>query len=259
MFLINGTLEFWPKDNLLLSHRNRNISSTLSGPATRCLTLLLQKAPEIVSPEEFFDVVWKPEGMIVPPNTLYQNISLIRRGIKNVTGDDFQVVETVLKKGFKINEEAEIAEFPELTDPDNAFPGHTNDDQNMRLDSDSRGHAVLLRDVFLMVSLLFISVVGFWGLQYFSQSSRDKGNSFFSPYTISEDRDGCHFLRKEDSLTYQALFSSEQFSLDCKRFPWVYVTRYHYIPTSSVIGCEKSPESSPRVNCVSVIFREGIK
>lgn len=258
MFLINGTLEFWPENNLLLSHRNRNISSTLTGPATRCLTLLLQKAPEIVSPEEFFDVVWKPEGMIVPPNTLYQNISLIRRGIKNVTGDDFQVVETVLRKGFKINEEADIAEFPELTEPDNAFPGHTNDDQNMGAETGSR-EAVLSRDVFLMVTLLFASLVGFWGVQYFSQSSPEKEASFFSTFTFSEEKDGCHFLRKDDSLPYQQLFSPDQFRLDCKRFPWVYVTRYRYIPTSSVIGCEKRPESGPRVNCVSVIFREGIK
>ena len=58
------------------------LSVILTTPASRCLVLLLESAPEVVNQRDFFTKVWGEDGMLVPANTLYQNISIIRRGLR---------------------------------------------------------------------------------------------------------------------------------------------------------------------------------
>jgi DNA-binding winged helix-turn-helix (wHTH) protein len=54
----------------------------LNSPASRCLLLLIERIGSIVTQQEFLDIVWTKCGMQVSTNTFYQNISILRKGLK---------------------------------------------------------------------------------------------------------------------------------------------------------------------------------
>ena len=87
-WIINKNIEFWPENKRLISLKNPAQSVTLTAPASHCLVLLLEAAPELVSQQVFFKKVWEDEGILVPANTLYQNISIVRRGLRDVGETD---------------------------------------------------------------------------------------------------------------------------------------------------------------------------
>ena len=85
------------------------LSVILTTPASRCLVLLLESAPEVVNQRDFFTKVWGEDGMLVPANTLYQNISIIRRGLRTTGETDDTLVATVPRKGFQIKKEVKVS------------------------------------------------------------------------------------------------------------------------------------------------------
>jgi DNA-binding winged helix-turn-helix (wHTH) protein len=262
MYLINDSLEFWPEQNRLISHHNKRVSYSLSGPAARCLVILLQRFPNVVTQDEFFEAVWKPEGMIVPQNTLYQNISLIRRGIKLVTGDNTQLVETVPKKGFRMRDgtsvqlldDEEVRAETDDVDTVNVMSVDTESYSGTTKNSFNSKYRVLVFYLiaFPVISLalvILISSVELW-------PDTESEHALFNSYTIRFEKGGCRFLFSEESLDYEHPSSKFYLDMDCEKFPWVYVTRYSYIPTSSLIRCDKPLGGKKRPHCISVIFRE---
>ncbi|WP_259270615.1 winged helix-turn-helix domain-containing protein [Klebsiella pneumoniae] len=99
-WIINKNIEFWPENKRLISLKNPAQSVTLTAPASHCLVLLLEATPELVSQQVFFKKVWEDEGILVPANTLYQNISIVRRGLRDVGETDNSIVVTVPQKAF---------------------------------------------------------------------------------------------------------------------------------------------------------------
>lgn len=99
-WIINDNIEFRPDSKKLISVSNPELNVVLTTPASRCLLLLLEASPDVVTQQEFFKKVWEDEGMLVPANTLYQNISIVRRGLRAVGETDRILVATVPRKGF---------------------------------------------------------------------------------------------------------------------------------------------------------------
>lgn len=112
-WIINKNIEFWPENKRLISLKNPAQSVTLTAPASHCLVLLLEATPELVSQQVFFKKVWEDEGILVPANTLYQNISIVRRGLRDVGETDNSIVVTVPRKGFHINPNVNVERMDE--------------------------------------------------------------------------------------------------------------------------------------------------
>ncbi|EFV5866590.1 transcriptional regulator, partial [Shigella sonnei] len=94
-WIINDNIEFWPEHRKLISVHNADLNVVLTTPASRCLSLLLEAFPDVVAQQDFFTIVWEEEGMRVPTNTLYQNISIIRRGFRAVGDTTHSLIATV--------------------------------------------------------------------------------------------------------------------------------------------------------------------
>ena len=107
-WIINDNIEFWPEHRKLISVHDAELNAVLTTPASRCLSLLLEAFPNVVAQQDFFSRVWEEEGMRVPVNTLYQNISIIRRGFRTVGETNHSLIATVPRKGFKINNDINI-------------------------------------------------------------------------------------------------------------------------------------------------------
>lgn len=83
-YIINNIVEFHPAASTLRDINNPDRVVVLNSPAGRCLLLLIDRAGSIVTQQEFLDIVWQSRGMLVSSNTYYQNISILRKGLKRL-------------------------------------------------------------------------------------------------------------------------------------------------------------------------------
>ncbi|MGL5389761.1 MAG: winged helix-turn-helix domain-containing protein [Serratia sp. (in: enterobacteria)] len=105
--IINGTILYIPEEHRLSPLCVRGKENVLNVPTSRCLQLLLQRPGVVISQEEFFREVWKKNGQHITANTLYQNISLLRKGIREA-GLTKNIIRTVPKVGVVFSGAVEI-------------------------------------------------------------------------------------------------------------------------------------------------------
>lgn len=108
-FIINDTLVYLPGEHRLIPLGVRGKETVLNVPASRCLELLLKQPGITVSQSELFSEVWEKNGQYVTANTLYQNISLLRKGMREA-GLAKNVIRTVPKIGVVYSGTVEVLE-----------------------------------------------------------------------------------------------------------------------------------------------------
>jgi DNA-binding winged helix-turn-helix (wHTH) protein len=99
-FIINDLVVFHPEQHRLIPMGNRGKETALNVPASRCLLLMLQQPGIKINKTEFFSEVWENNGQYVTANTFHQNISLLRKGLRNA-GIRTPVIQTIPKYGVR--------------------------------------------------------------------------------------------------------------------------------------------------------------
>jgi len=273
---INDNIEFRPDEKKLISVNNPEMNVTLTTPASRCLLLLLEASPDIVLQQDFFKKVWEEEGMLVPTNTLYQNISIVRRGLRAVGETDRRLISTIPRKGFQIDSSVKITLKSDTETKQSAtdvMPNHT-EEETLLLESATASAALLslpkpptapvLVKAFrpgwcfpmLVICIAFITgIFATWFLWHI-----DDTPAFFSTYTLAENDTGCYFYVKDDShdnksnyQRYKALIKSS--GLNCKSYPWIYMPTSKTFPTLAAIICKKKYTIASAPGCITLYFR----
>lgn len=281
-YVINDAVEFHPATSTLSDLNNHDHSVVLNSPAGRCLLLLIERAGTIVTQQEFIDIVWKERGMLVSPNTYYQNICILRKGLKRMGFIDDLIV-TIPRIGLtlasntkiKINENKEIlvpagvndeAERSEIAlvaepEPENIECVEA-DEKALPVVADAYyaapsqiGPRARKRSFLLIPTLITaIALVGVGIMQ--SQAAYD--SQFFNRYRFVENVGGCHFFLTQSLQSpaekKEALAYGERFKDECVNYPWIYINRYSILPRASVIRCNK-PMTEPNY-CISDYFIE---
>lgn len=275
-WIINDNIEFRPDSKKLISVTNPEINVVLTTPASRCLLLLLDASPDVVTQQEFFKKVWEDEGMLVPANTLYQNISIVRRGLRAVGETDRILVATVPRKGFQIDKSVKITRVA-ATQADDAAPDtlqgedeldveyHTdaepeNTPENAPLPAHTitvsqRSRLPLFVGIIAMAAAFFIGAIAMNFVWHFSDTK-----PFFADYTFVEQDKGCHFYTTDDShdnknsyARFKALILGS--GLDCEKYPWVYFPLSQTSPGLAVLVCRKNYLKSAIPGCITLSFR----
>ncbi|MEB6379563.1 winged helix-turn-helix domain-containing protein [Leclercia adecarboxylata] len=86
----------------------------LNAPTSRCLQLLIEQKNEVVSRDDFLEQVWLARGIVVSQNTFYQNISLLRKSLKN-SGLTEDIIITVRRKGFTLAPNTILQPYEDVT------------------------------------------------------------------------------------------------------------------------------------------------
>ncbi|MET6679098.1 winged helix-turn-helix domain-containing protein [Citrobacter amalonaticus] len=271
-WIINDNIEFRPDSKKLISVTNPEINAVLTTPASRCLLLLLDASPDVVTQQEFFKKVWEDEGMRVPTNTLYQNISIVRRGLRTVGETDQILVATVPRKGFHIDKSVKITrvaavQSAEVT-PDTL---RGEDELDMEYDTDAEPELTpesvrtitvsksskcpLFVGIIAMVTAFFMGAIGLHFIWHFSDTK-----PFFDDYTFVEQDNGCHFSITDDGhdninsyAHFKALILAS--GLDCEKYPWVYFPLSQTSPGLAVLICRKNYLKSAAPGCITLSFR----
>lgn len=132
-YKINGKIIFnayeksiTPSDNE--GERSPKGSLRINIPVSRCFSLLIENKGKVVSREEFINEVWRKNGIEVSMNTFYQNISILRRNIKQA-GIHEEIIITVPKKGLTLSNSVlieKIEEHPKETPFPQPLKGNKN-------------------------------------------------------------------------------------------------------------------------------------
>jgi len=96
VIVLEDCIEFMPEKKNL---KSASMEVSISTPASYCLLLLLEKQGELVTHEALFNYAWRRFGMEATANTLYQNISVIRRGLSQC-GLKEDSIRTMPRRGF---------------------------------------------------------------------------------------------------------------------------------------------------------------
>lgn len=208
----------------------------LNVPASRCLALLLSNRYNILSKNTFFELVWEKNGVHVSANTLYQNISLLRKALKTLGLDD--VVKTVSKQGLVIADTVHIEEIEEedielnLELPTSVVPPQPQDTYPARNKKSwlcSKGLMVSL--AVLLISFIIFSITD----SYQHQAHR----GYFNHYLKFAEINSCIIFRPSiDSTDDKYLSFIKKNPIKCEEKNWVYLTIPKGRPQISIIICD---------------------
>lgn len=250
-YIINSRVAFDPAAGTLHDINNPDRAVALHSPASRCLLLLIERAGSIVTQQECMDIVWQSRGMLVSANTFYQNISILRKGLKK-TGLESDPVVTIPRIGVTLASDTKIIVR-------GTPPSAAEETEPLAVSEDApTGNAALRvlwpapgRRRYWLAGALIAAVV------VVSQSFiRD--NHFIDDYQFAEMAGECRVYLATDiqsrsdratALTYAAPFRD-----DCEDRPWVYISWYAMLPRASVIRCDR-PMTEPN-RCMSDYFIE---
>lgn len=250
LWIINDNIEFNPEKNRLASLSKPELNVILTTPASRCLRLLLDNAPAVVTQQTFFQKVWEEDGMVVPANTLYQNISLIRRGLRTVGETEQALVTTVPRKGFQIEPGVKVmtiskaaAATEKKAPPPPALP--------------RRKYKCYTASLWMLLSLAVGIISGYLMVQTVPEKN------FYDRYTLVETTQGCRFFSRNDDIVggsrfenYKAMILNS--GVDCRKYPWVYFPASSHIPGIVALICQQPYKSRGDTGCVTLFFR-GVK
>ena len=112
--IINNEVIYYPNENKLSTVGGAKEKVSINVPVGRCLQLLIENRGRVVSRDDFLEAVWNRNGSYVSQNTFYQNISLLRKSLKNIGLSD-DVIVTVRRQGFSLSKDVtiEVVPYPE--------------------------------------------------------------------------------------------------------------------------------------------------
>ncbi|ELP5715428.1 TPA: transcriptional regulator [Enterobacter asburiae] len=247
-YIINGLVEFHPAASTLRDLNNPDRVVVLNSPAGRCLLLLIERVGSIVTQQECMDIVWQRRGMLVSPNTYYQNISILRKGLKKV-GFETDPIVTIPRIGLTLASDTQITvkeTQPQAEEEERAAPD---------VCEETVAPTVSTRRFWLPGALVLLLMLA--GVSVISHNLLHD-SYFVDGYRFAMKMGECQLYFSRDIETQRdrdkALAYAAPFKDQCANYPWVYVSGYILLPRASVIRCDR-PMTEPN-RCMSDYFIE---
>lgn len=260
VFLINETLLFEPdlrRLGPLSGYPYR--ATTLHGPVSECLLLLLENNEKVVTQRTFFASVWEKQGTIVSTNALYQTISQIRKVLKSA-GMEENIIKTLPKEGFKSIAQVRVGELGEFIAPQITAPVFVSAEESVEPEpvsvitpeaqpKPSFFHSPL---AFGLAGILFIiscSVL---------YSVMQVGKPWMVNYQSVGQVNGCALYSSwHENEKSREMFAalSKRFAIQCKPGGTAWMTVNFAQQGNTVIVCDRQPQDK-NAQCDSIIYRQ---
>ncbi|HAT1614824.1 TPA: hypothetical protein I8Y09_001516 [Raoultella ornithinolytica] len=286
-YIINDCVTFQPATNMLHNIHNPALKATLSVPAGRCLHLLINNIGNVVTQQDFMEIVWKQSGMKATPNTYYKNISILRRSLIHAGLGDNTII-TLPRIGLTLAAGTQIRRLVAETSPDAETGAGQSDENTVIEEYNHQAAAITLptagkyaeqvspslaaehhllppsltrtniyricfsvkNGLLLAISLAFIMLL----LSYLTEIK----DNYFSDYVKIATAQHCHVLSAKAvsaRVEMEVLNKYDKYITgDCVNYPWVYVTTLADVPRTSIIRCNKPFAQS--TSCISEYFIE---
>ncbi|MBT2102847.1 MULTISPECIES: winged helix-turn-helix domain-containing protein [Enterobacter] len=250
-FLIDDVF-FVVEQQLLVSSSNQEKKVTLTSPAAKCLMLLISSAPGVVKHEVFFREVWEERGMLVPHNTLYQNISQIRRAFKLLSMSGSKIV-TVPRLGFKLVGNITKYDVMQISEEDSLNELLPNECINEKQSFPDKDYHPSRKFIAFFASIFFISII--W-LAFDYRSKEINNVDMFDSYIPLAHYKQCQFFSnfdfKKDSAIFEVIKKDKN---RCDIFPYIYISAPPGSATVSALSCDVDIHKvASKRKCVNFIY-----
>lgn len=254
IFLINERVAFYPQENLLTNVQDSETSQAINEPCARCLEILLDNHGQIVSHDDLYQVAWPDAYKTTSPNTLYQNILLARKALKEVSGSDEDFIITIPRKGFSFNETIPVTvqnEIPVISVNPNQGEGATVTKEESIYSPDNKFsiRRFFSKNIRLFTFSAFLLSLIFFA-QAFYQHQQFTRNDFTSDYYFLKKSGECRIYLNNRSLRLKEtidtnLETKPMLTAECRFLPEVYITAYYPPERIFFLSCNK-PEKVGR-------------
>lgn len=260
VFLINETLLFEPdlrRLGPLSGYPYR--ATTLHGPVSECLLLLLENNEQVVTQRTFFASVWEKQGTIVSTNALYQTISQIRKVLKSA-GMEENIIKTLPKEGFKSIAQVRVGELAEFVAPQITAPAFVSAEESV----EPVPVSVITPEAQPKPSF-FHSPLAFWlaGILFVISctvlySVMQVGKPWMVNYQSVGQVNGCALYSSwHENEKSREMFAalSKRFAIQCKPGGTAWMTVNFAQQGNTVIVCDRQPQDK-NAQCDSIIYRQ---
>jgi DNA-binding winged helix-turn-helix (wHTH) protein len=245
---IGDNVEFWPEENLLYSRANGE-RITLFIAASRCLQLLLSQQGELVPQRDLFEVGWQKNGLEVSNNTFYQNILMLRKGLK-LAGYEQAVIKTVPRQGLTVPSAVPVAKIYATSAE---APSIVEESQPLTSSKVNRIASFRSRYVWAMLLTLSFGV----GIALFAAWNSSENKNFLSDFNFVGNIEQCSVYLNGNQTSLQSYMQFiAQNNFTCKKQEVVYFTANPLVPRASVIRCEWPFASGAKNICISEYYLE---
>lgn len=224
----------------------------LAVSASLCLKVLLEGHGNTVTKPDLIEQVWRTRGMNVSHGTIYQNISLLRKSIE-AAGGGVDIIKTLSKEGFSIPPSVSvICESDEdlLISMINKEGGYEEPTETRRINQNNHTSENIKNSISscikkmqtvkltLLVTALIVTniVLNFREIFHVFQES------YYDDYikVNSEIYKNCHVFANGDAEdNTKHIRSLALINVNCKVYPFIYITSFNMIPSVSLVACNK--------------------
>ncbi|WP_312068930.1 winged helix-turn-helix domain-containing protein [Lelliottia nimipressuralis] len=245
VYILNGRVVFWPNRNLLTHNTNRPQSVQLTGPASRCLELLVSRR-DLVTQHELFEYGWEGSGFTPSPNTLYQSISVLRRAFRELDNSSENYILTETRKGFRVNPNFDvIVEERAFSLPQESEALIPQKQHNPSFEPDVKMVGKKNRDLSAYLIVLLAGVAIAVGISFLTTNRFNKSDDFAAYKKISyPGQSECLFFLTPKS-NKKSISNLDLSLLTCQDKPYNYLTTFSYSSKTSILSCNKEITKQP--------------
>ena len=268
-YLIENEVLFFP-ENATLRHIEKEEEITLFSTASRCLEFLIERHGSTLSQKELMDFGWLGQGHNVTQNTLYQNISNIRKAFSALLPER-QIIVTIKRIGLVIPNEISVIASKNVVTEDNAIlvaeeTGSVIPKEivspTMITEPASLQHIGTTYSLFskTFIGLFIFSVITLVSSIYLHYTKIQQKNVFpFRNYVIYKKFDnGCTVLINPDAGKVDPTNRYLNSLSDCKGYKEVYVTLWEQRIATSAMYCSPA-DNGEGYSCISEYFARSQK
>jgi DNA-binding winged helix-turn-helix (wHTH) protein len=253
MYLINKNIEFHPELYQLINRERDGQQFSLPVSASRCLLILLMhKRP--VSHQELYEFAWGDQHEEITPNNLYQNISILRRTLKNIDENTSNWINTIPKKGFIFNVSIPTQEIKLASPVEEALPTIISRPETR----DIKSKSLLLKLTGKKEKLKIFLFAAFFVMVFLLMNLVPQNKSVAESFVFYKKVGACRLYVNDDM---QERFIHErilnELAPNCEKFPYVYASAYSIMHSATILACDK-PINGVKPHCISLLLR-GVK
>lgn len=257
VYIIDNKIKFNPDSHTLTPLTEQGDFVLLHAPTSRCLKLIIERRSTTIKQRVFFTEVWEKFDIDATQNTLYQNISLLRRGLKQA-GINNDVIQTVPRKGFSLaaGVSIEIVSQPKMqTTIVNSVEKNKNNPHSTKVKSKHSCYERYKGNKF-NANLIFITIALLTLIFYIYNHLADDIDAPFETYTHLKDKQGCRFFSKQKQNNNGYIKFIEQNNFDCRRNEYIYISTYKSHLGTLTLQCNKPMNRTTNIDreCFSVVY-----
>ena len=241
-YIVNGSVIFSPSSGVVSSLLT-GTTVKLNAPTAQLFEAFVTRAGITITQRELYKIAWGEKGANVTPNTLYQNISLLRKALNDV-GISGESVTTVRGKGFVFTISA-VAE--------NINDNDVKEEMLFHIEDNNPKKNIITR-IFLIVASLIITILLF--LYVNSKLANIVKNS--DEFIFSHNVRNCFIYYEKGSDISSIASEIDNFlnnsQSSCQTHPYHYFSFSQIHSTVSLIACKDKIIENIKSNCRTELF-----